>query len=270
MSAAGIERRIAAANAFDARRFLPFVCGGRRLGWVRRDWAAHLSSYPDVLRVTERAVSIVEHIDDENARTAAMAHVAASLAARGLLTQWRDERYEIGTAECGTPCFDLERAAVRFFGFASHAVHLNGLVREHDRWWMWVGRRSPAKAIDPDMYDNLMGGGVARGIGLEQTLVKEAWEEAGIPESLVRGAMPAGTLSVRREVPDGLHVETLYMYDLELPAEFQPVNQDGEVTEFRRLTLEAVADELSGDAPYTVDAGLVAIECLKRKGALTQ
>lgn len=270
MLPAGIERRIAAASLFDATRFLPFVCDGKRLGWVRRDSAPHLASYPDVLRVTESEVSFVAHLVDSGARTDAMARVASSLAACGLLTQWRNERYEIGAAECGVPCFDLERAAVRFFGFTSRAVHLNGLVRQHDRWWMWVGRRSPAKAIDPDMYDNLMGGGVGRGIGIERTLYKEAWEEAGIPESLARNAEPAGTLFVRREVPDGLHVETLHIYDLELPQEFQPVNQDGEVAEFRRLTLEAVAAELSGDAPYTVDAGLVAIDCLRRKGALPQ
>lgn len=269
MSTAGLERRIAAANTFDASRYVPFLCDGKRLGWVRRDRVGLLSAFPDVLRATGTEVALIVSADSAS-RSSAMAHVAHALADAGLLTAWRNELYEIGVAECGFPCFDLERAAVRFFGFTARAVHLNGLVRDGDRWWMWVGRRSPSKAIDPGMYDNLMGGGVGRGIGIEQTLVKEAWEEAGIPLVLARAAVPAGTLFVRREVPDGLHVETLHMYDLELPPEFQPVNQDGEVVEFRRLTLEAVAAELSGDAPYTVDAGLVAIECLRRRGVLPQ
>lgn len=269
MSAAGIERRIAAANVFDASRYLPFVCDGERLGWVRKERVAPLSAFPDVLRVTGTEVALIVAAD-RTLRSVAMARVARSLADEGLLTAWRNELYEIGVAECGVACFDLERAAVRFFGFTARAVHLNGLVRDDNRWWMWVGRRSPVKAIDPGMYDNLMGGGVGRGIGIEETLVKEAWEEAGIPEALAHGAIAVGTIFVRREVPDGLHVETLHMYDLELPPGFQPVNQDGEVVEFRRLTLEAVAGELSGDAPYTVDAGLVAIECLKRRGVLPQ
>ena len=270
MIAAGIQRRVAAANSFDASRFLPFHCDGTRVGWVRRDLAAHLLPYPDVLSVTEDAVCMVEHAADAKARTAAMAHVASSLSARGLLTQWRNELYEIGAAEGDRPYFDIERAAVRFFGFASRAVHLNGLACEHGTSRMWIGRRSPVKAIDPGMYDNLMGGGVGRGIGIEQTLIKESWEEAGIPPELARRAVLTGTLFVQREVPDGLHVETLYMYDLELPVDFQPANQDGEVVEFRCLSFEEVMAELSGDAPYTVDAGLVAIECLKRRGALSQ
>jgi 8-oxo-dGTP pyrophosphatase MutT (NUDIX family) len=270
MIAAGIQRRVAAANVFDVSRFLPFNCDGARVGWVRRDLAAHLSSYPDVLCVTADAVSMVEHAVDAKTRTAAMAHIASSLAARGLLTPWRNELYEVGAIECDRPCFDIERAAVRFFGFASRAVHLNGLVHVDGSWRMWIGRRSPTKAIDPGMYDNLMGGGVGRGISIEQTLVKEAWEEAGMPSELARRAVPTGTLFVQREVPDGLHVETLHMYDLELPVDFQPVNQDAEVVEFRRLSFEEVVAELSGDAPYTVDAGLVAIECLKRRGALYQ
>lgn len=269
MTAAGIERRIAAASVFDASRFMPFTCDGTRLGWVRKDRVDPLRTFPDVLRVTDVEVELIL-AQGRQLRSAAMARIARSLAERGLLTAWRNELYEIGLAEHGQTCFDLERAAVRFFGFTARAVHLNGLVCDDDRWWMWIGRRSPGKAIDPGMYDNLMGGGVGRGIGVEETLVKEAWEEAGIPEAIARCAVPAGTLCVRREVPDGLHVETLHMFDLELPPGFQPVNQDGEVVEFRRLTLEAVAAELSGDAPYTVDAGLVAIECLRRKGALPQ
>lgn len=270
MIAAGIRRRVAAANVFDASRFLPFVCDGIRVGWVRRDLAAHLSPYPDVLCVTDAAVSFVEQAADSPTRTAAMDHVARSLSARGLLTAWRNERYEVGSAAYERACFDIERAAVRFFGFASRAVHLNGLVHANGTWSMWVGRRSPAKAIDPGMYDNLMGGGVGRGIGIEQTLVKEAWEEAGIPTALARRAVPTGTLFVQREVPDGLHVESLHMFDLELPVDFQPVNQDGEVAEFRCLSFGDVVAELAGDAPYTVDAGLVAIACLKRRGVLPQ
>ena len=43
---------------------------------------------------------------------------------------------------------------------------------------MWIARRSPAKAIDPGMLDNLVGGGVAAGQTITTTLIKEAWEEA--------------------------------------------------------------------------------------------
>ncbi len=43
---------------------------------------------------------------------------------------------------------------------------------------MWIARRSPTKPIDPGMLDNLVGGGLAAGLTVAQTLVKEGWEEA--------------------------------------------------------------------------------------------
>jgi 8-oxo-dGTP pyrophosphatase MutT (NUDIX family) len=115
------------------------------------------------------------------------------------------------------------------------------------------------------MFDNLVGGGIARGFSVEQTLVKEAWEEAGIAAPLAQQAQAAGTLRVCREVPDGLHAEVIHVYDLWLPPEFAPCNQDGEVAGFRALTPAEAAAELSEDAPYTIDAALVAIDCLARR-----
>jgi 8-oxo-dGTP pyrophosphatase MutT (NUDIX family) len=126
---------------------------------------------------------------------------------------------------------------------------LNGLVHHGRETSMWIARRSPDKAIDPGMLDNLMGGGVGSGLSVQQTLVKESWEEAGIPASLAVTALPVGTLGVRREVADGLHAEVLHMYDLALDDGFLPVNQDGEVVEFRRLSLAEVESDLAGDAP---------------------
>jgi 8-oxo-dGTP pyrophosphatase MutT (NUDIX family) len=199
-----------------------------------------------------------------------MAKVAQALAARGLLSRWRNEIYRIGLADHGRCFFDLERAAVRFFGFTAQAVHMNGLVVRDGQICMWIARRSTNKPIDPGMLDNLTGGGIGADLGVEQTLVKECWEEAGIPAALASRAVRTGAIRVCREVPDGLHAEIIHMYDLELPADFEPVNQDGEVQEFRCVPLAGVAAELASDAPYTVDAGLVAIDCLRRKGVLPQ
>src|SRR5918992_1459821 len=70
----------------------------------------------------------------------------------------------------------LERAAARPFGLTTYAVHLNGISFDENN--MWIARRSAAKPIDPGMLDNLVGGGISAGSSLEETLVKEAWEEA--------------------------------------------------------------------------------------------
>lgn len=262
----GIEQRLQAAHAFDPARFVPFRCDDVALGWVRRDFVGHLARFADVLRCGTDAIELLPRHDSFEARSATMAHVAKSLAERGLLTRWRNESYRIG--DPAAPMFEIERAAVRFFGFAARAVHLNGLVTRAGEPCMWIARRSADKPIDPGLFDNLTGGGIGGGLDVAQTLVKECWEEAGIPRAIASRAVPAGAIEVRREVPDGLHSETLHMYDLDLPADFEPVNQDGEVAGFRCLKLRDVAAELGSDAPYTVDAGLVAIDCLRRRGVL--
>jgi len=263
-----IAQRVLAANAFDASRFVVFRCDGVDLGWVRREFVAHLGAFPRVFRVSANGIDLCTTPGDYIGRSAAMAEVAATLAARGLLTRWRNETYRIGLADHGCCFFDLERAAVRFFGFTAQAVHMNGLAVRHGETCMWIARRSPSKSIDPEMLDNLMGGGMGGDLSAEQTLVKECWEECGIPASLASCAVPTGSIRVCREVPDGLHCEIMHLFDLELPADFEPVNQDGEVAEFRCLPLAKVAEELASDAPYTLDAGLVAIDCLRRNGLL--
>jgi hypothetical protein len=69
-------------------------------------------------------------------------------------------------------------------------------------------------------------------------------------------------------VPEGLHAEIIHIYDLFLPPDFQPTNQDGEVAELRVSPLADVRREIEGDANFTVDAALVALECLVRHKAL--
>lgn len=263
-----IEHRLRAAHAFDPGRFMPCRCDGLQLGWVKREFLGCLAAFPDVFRIGTGCIEVRGAPDDYAGRTEAMDRVAGALAQSGLLTRWRDERYQIGLADHGRALFALERAAVRFFGFTARAVHLNGLAVRGGEPCMWIARRSPVKAIDPGMLDNLMGGGIGGALGIEETLVKEAWEEAGIPPSLAALARKSGVFRVCREVPDGLHAEVIHVYDLDLPEDFAPVNQDGEVAEFRCVRLQEVAAELAGDASYTVDAALVAIDCLRRRGVL--
>lgn len=126
------------------------------------------------------------------------------------------------------------------------------------------------KAIDPDKLDNLIGGGVASGLSVAETLVKEAWEEAGIPAPLARQAQRRDEVQIRREQDDGLQWETIIAHDLELPADFSPANQDGEVAEFRLVALTEVARLLNcagGDSEMTLDAALVVLAYLDRTAA---
>ena len=264
----GLAERILAAWAFEPARFKTFLVEDVVVGYVRHDLAAHLQKFPDVFAIGEAAVAFVPGLTRAEDRSLAMARVARELAARHLLTPWRNETYDIGKAADGACLFRMERAAVRYFGFTAHAVHVNGLVEQAGERSMWIARRSDDKAIDAGMLDTMVGGGLASGLTVRETLIKEAWEEAGIPAHLAGRARAEGTLQIVREVPEGLHAEVIHLHDLVLPAGFLPSNQDGEVSQLRLVSLEAVLREIEGDAPYTVDAAMVAMDCLARQGVL--
>ncbi len=264
----GLRERVQAARIFEPIRFLAFIADGATLGYVRRDLAQHLLPFAEIIDVGSETVGFRAGVAGPERRSEAMAMIARRLAAAELLSPWRSETYDIRATEEGPALFVLERAAVRFFGFTARAVHVNGIVEQRDAGAIWIARRSPTKAIDPGMLDTMVGGGLATGLSIAQTVIKESWEEAGVPAQIAATARAAGAVRVLREVPEGLHAEIIYVYDLVLPPEFAPCNQDGEVAEFRRLTLRDVARELDADAPYTVDAGLVTLDCLVRRGVI--
>ena len=271
------ERILARLAARLARALAPprvpltrFVVDGALVGELERERVERMRAFDRVFRMSGEALTFVPALAEAEARTRAMADVARALADDGALTAWRDERYAVVPEGSPVPAFLLERSAARFFGIDTMAVHVNGSTPLPDgSAGMWLARRSPFKAIDPGLLDNLVGGGVAHGADVRATLAKEAWEEAGLAPSLVATAVPAGRLRIRRLQPDGVQRETIFVYDLDLSAGVVPVNQDGEVTAFRLARPEEVA-ELAGNAEgpdvVTADASLVMADWLVRKG----
>jgi 8-oxo-dGTP pyrophosphatase MutT (NUDIX family) len=225
---------------------LPLKLAGRRIGWLAPQLAARLAAWPKVFNCNSREVTLLE--------PSGLSPVIEELAREGFIPGWRDERCRI------EDLFEVERAAARPFGLTTQAVHVNGVVAGKG---MWIARRSLAKATDPGMLDNLVAGGMTAGLSQMDVLVKEAWEEAGIPAELARRAVPAGTLQVLREVPEGVQSEVVHVYDLELPVDFAPRNQDGEVAEFLLLPLHAIPEQ-----GLTFEAVLVARDYVRRAAAL--
>ena len=244
--------------------YQPFVVDDRVVGWITTERARRLVREP-VFRASRGRIALKPDFATPEARNAALGEVARALAAEGALTAWRNERYAVAAAPGGELLFEIERAAARYFGIHTYAAHANGLVGDKAQWRMWLARRSPAKAIDPGLLDNLVGGGIAAGSDVASTLVKEAWEEAGLPADLARCAESAGSVEICRDQPDGLQRETIYVHDLWLPAAFVPRNQDGEAVEHRRCAPEAVLEVLGSD-DITADASMVVVDFLLRRG----
>lgn len=257
------QQLMRAAHRFDAAAHVPLLCDGARIGWLRKAHAQTLMAWPEIFRRDAAGVHLAATLDSAAARTAAIDGVVETLHEEGAITGWRDERYAVVTAFDAPPLFHIERAAARFFGTTTYAAHANGYCGSGAGCEMWLARRAMTKPIDPGMLDNLVGGGMSAGVPPLQTIIREAREEAGIPETLARNAVAAGSVSLLREVPEGVQSETIFVFELELPRKFQPHSEDGEVAEFRRVPVAALNGILN-DGGMTLDASLVMLSFLER------
>jgi 8-oxo-dGTP pyrophosphatase MutT (NUDIX family) len=248
----------------DYNSFLPMWAQERRFGWVRPDFVTILQRWPRIFECIGQRIAFSSWVESAHARSEAMGEVLAILRSDGFFPGWRDERFPVYGEASGEPLFAMERGAIKHFGVRSRASHINGLVESPAGVSMWIARRSASKTTDPGKLDNIVGGGIGEGYDAWDTLLKEAWEEAGIPLQLAQRARPRDTLRFDYLCAEGLDSNEVECFDLILPADFQPSNQDGEVDEFRLVPMEEVYDLLIKPNLFTVDAALVIWDCLRR------
>ena len=245
-----LRARCAQAHA----EFIPFRISGVALGHVRRDLADRLRGWPEVFHVSPSDVSLVEALDTPSRRTTALADVVWTLHGEGLVTGWRAEASAVAPVFGEAPLFYIERAALHFFGLPLYAVQVHGFIGRGAGCRLWLARRSAAKPVDPGLLDTLVGGGIGNDLGIRETLLKECVEEAGISASLAAHVVPAGAIQTGRPVADGWHAEIQFTHDLELLGDFQPANEDGEVSEFLLLPLSQILEMMADTDDLTVEA----------------
>ena len=258
---------IAACNNYDPARAVPLFAGNERVGLLRRDNAAALRRFPDVFAVADDRVSLVAH-GDVAAVSRAVDAVVDALVVEKRIPKSRFETFDVAPRWDAPVVFRLDRGAVPFFGTRAYGVHLNGYRRNGDDLYLWVGRRSPDKKVAPDKLDNLVAGGVGNGHGLDETLLKEGDEEASIPTSITKHALPVGAVSYRMETELGIRDDVLFVYDLEMPADFLPQNRDGEIVHFDLVPASLVIDRVRTSDDFKFNVNLVILDFALRHGLL--
>lgn len=260
--------RIAECSVFDAARYVPLRVDGAEMGLVALEFAEQLRRFPEVFSFNGSSVRLHEGLIGFEARTAAVDKALRVLRQDGLFPHWRDEPYPVGTAFSAPPAFTMERAATPRFGVRAHGVHLNGYVRDGERLLMWVARRALDRPMAPGKLDQMVAGGQPAGLTLKQNLIKECAEEAAIPSSLAASARGVGAVTYCTERTEGLRRDVLFVYDLELPADFRPVNADGEVAAFELWPVERVAEAVCDTDDFKFNCSLVVIDFLIRYGLI--
>lgn len=261
-----LHDRIEACRRWTPEDYLRFRVGGRPVGWVARAFAPRLQPFAEAFDFGPEAIALKARYDDFESRSAVLREVALSLREAGLIRRWRGEDYAVYADWSEPPLARLERSAVPLFGTSGQGVHVNGFVRKAEGLHLWVGRRARDKATAPGKLDHIVAGGQPFGLSVFDNLVKEAAEEASIPEDLARRARSAGLISYVTEMSEGLRYDLLNCYDLELPEDFRPVCSDGEVEEFFLWPVEQVLQILESGDDFKFNVALVVIDFLIRRG----
>lgn len=260
---------IRACNNADLSQFVPFTVEEHRIGWLKPEFAASLSEWPDVFSVQPTGVEMAPALEGFAVRSNAIDAPLRALADAGVIGAWREEAYPIMKNWGDAPLLQMERAACPFFGVRAWGAHMNGYVRRPDGLDMWVAYRAKDKPTYPGMLDNTVAGGQPIGISPHDNLIKECGEEAGIPEALAAQAKSVGAISYYHQTPDGVKPDQMFCYDLEMPADFTPVNQDGEIDSFELWPIEDVAMRVRDSFDFKYNCNLAIIDFLIRHGYIT-
>lgn len=257
--------RIQSQFSWQPHESKPLWLNGLHLGYlnekwqklVQQDWSGQVREHADgLLLETESWLQMADNLQ----------HMAQNWSRIGLLDGWRDEKVDVADTE-GQVLFALERAAFRPLGLLSNAIHINGLTYDDGEWKFWIGRRSPHKAVEPNKLDNLVGGGVTSGERIEEAMLREAAEEAGLSEAQLQDAEQCGCRLSIRPVSRGLHRENLHIFNVVLPAGVVPVNQDGEVAGFMLMPPHDLAQAMA-EGRLMNDALLATLDAYARYGLL--
>ncbi|KAK7417034.1 hypothetical protein QQX98_004795 [Neonectria punicea] len=171
-----------------------------------------------------------------------------------LLRGWRNELWPVYGRK-GELLFSMERAATSLIG---------------------TMRRAADKSTFPGMLDNTVAGGLMTAEDPFECAIREADEEASLPDAVVRSrAKFVGNVTyvyitdADKVGEDGfIHPECQWVYDLELPADVIPQPKDGEVAQFELCDVDQVQCDLA-QGRYKPNCAVVTLDFFIRHGILT-
>ncbi|SZF05155.1 unnamed protein product [Blumeria hordei] len=260
------------------------------IGYVTDSVIQALGSLPSTLKESidlsidhhNHQLSILQKLQTSDSRTAAVAALCdywRQSHTFEVLLGWRDELYPV-YGPGNEILWSVERSASSLFGIVSYGVHMTAYTIDKNSEYgikIWVPRRSMRKQTFGGMLDNTVAGGIATGELPLESLVREANEEAGLEEFLVRKHAKAwGTVSyiyIRDARAGGevglIQPECQYVYDIELPGKVIPVPVDGEVEQFYLWSVAEVQAALTR-GEFKPNCALVMLDFFLRWSILTQ
>lgn len=249
---------------------------GISLGWIHQDHLEIINVFKEffTIHLKKREVSLTKvfHQQSLEERNHVVAIFCQYLNKKGLLPDWRDELYgvylpsiSLNPYQSASPLFVLERNAAPFFGIQTFGAHINGYSLKENQVISWIGKRAKTKRIAPLKYDQIAAGGITYKETPYNTAIREAKEEASIPEALAMTCQYHGVFQHLEELEEEkvIRQETLFCFDLKLPPTFIPQTNDGEMLHFEALAAEKIL-KLIGQHRFKTNSAWVMLHFLFR------
>jgi 8-oxo-dGTP pyrophosphatase MutT (NUDIX family) len=253
-------RLLARAQTAPPDDAIAVVMAGAQVGLTAPHVADFLARNEPRFVLTSQGLILQDEDLDTEQRSALLANVAHTLRVAGRVQGWRDELLDIRANAQAEPVAVIERAVCRTLGINTVAIHLNAFSADGG---LWVARRSPHKAIDPNLWDNLVGGMVPAGESERAALAREAYEEAGLDLTGVELSF-GSRIQIARSVPEGLMSETIQVFNATLPTGAAPRNIDGEVAAIEVRSFDAVVAGIER-GEFTLESSLVTLDALLQR-----
>lgn len=137
----GLLSALQTAFRYHAEDWLPLRLNGLSLGFVNEVWRKHLiQDWPNPLHEDSDGLHLFADNWIEMGRQ--LEQLARRWHDAGLFGGWRNERFDVWSADGRQILFALERSAFRPLGLYSHAVHINGLAVTEEGLRFWIDRKS--------------------------------------------------------------------------------------------------------------------------------
>lgn len=197
-----------------------------------------------------------------------------------IVKKWRNEPWPVYGNDNGELLYSVERAGAGLLGVMRYGVHMTAYVKDETARHgirVWVPRRAKDKSNYPSMLDNTVAGGLMTAEDPFECIIREADEEANLPEPFMRERCKlAGTvvyLYITDERAGGekdlIYPETQWVYDIELPSDVKPQPKDGEVEEFYLWTVDDIQEAMAR-GEFKPNCALVLVDFFMRRGILTR
>ena len=258
-------KRINECNMFNEINYFKFYVKNFHVGYIKKKNLNLIKKFPNILKFDNQKVLLDKKFNNFNKRSLAIDKIFKYLVKEKKITSKHREFFPVFHLFKFKPLLKIQRLLGPFFGIQFFGTHINGFVKKKKKFFMWIGKRSK-KGNFPNALDQIVAGGLPYEVSVKKNLIKEAYEEANISKSLITNAKYIGTISYRVENKIGLSRYLLFCYDLELPHNFIPKNNDGEVLRFYLWPIDKILKIIKTSRRFKFDCALVIINyALKKK-----